>query len=104
MRSFCLAYLTLVFSYQLSFATAPTGRYKEVVDYMQQLQAEMIAAAEALEFERAAAIRDQITTLQSAGDRAETAPSSGRSAPTSRARRPNRRRRGGTRVPRPKRP
>ncbi len=42
-------------------------------ELIQQLQAEMVAAADALEFERAAAIRDRLTSLQ-ADQQRESAP------------------------------
>ncbi len=65
-------------------------------EYLQELEAEMLAAAEALEFERAAALRDRILQLRDqVGKRVEDLRP---------LRAPGRRRaKGGTRVPRPKR-
>jgi excinuclease ABC subunit B len=66
------------------------------------MEREMLAAAEALEFERAAALRDQITRLQeSLGKplaRSPVLPDPGTN------RRQPRRVRGGGRIPRPKKP
>ncbi len=63
-------------------------------EMLKDLEADMLAAAEALEFERAAAIRDRITAL-----------SEGRDPDAQGGRRARRGRRGrGERVPRPKRP
>jgi excinuclease ABC subunit B len=72
-------------------------------EYIQELQAEMLAAAEALEFERAAAIRDRITALQSAPD-PQPVRSTGRAIGPAGPRRGGGRRRAGSRVPRPKKP
>ena len=68
-------------------------------EYINELEAEMMEAAEALEFERAASLRDRITTLQDAigqklSEVATTKSQSGR--------RGKRGKRGGSRVPRPK--
>ena len=68
-------------------------------EYINELEAEMMVAAEALEFERAAALRDRITTLQDAiGQKlSEVATTNSQSG-----RRGKRGKRGGSRVPRPK--
>ena len=68
-------------------------------EYINELEAEMMEAAEALEFERAASLRDRITTLQDAigqklSEVTTTKSQSGR--------RGKRGKRGGSRVPRPK--
>ncbi|MBP90842.1 MAG: excinuclease ABC subunit B [Planctomycetaceae bacterium] len=85
-------------------ANAAVGRTDEAVyvteEYISELESEMMAAAEALEFERAASLRDRITQLQeSIGE-----PLSSVAAPASKSKR---RRRGGgstgAKVPRPKR-
>ena len=51
-------------------ANAAVGRSDETVyiteEYINELVAEMMAAAEAMEFERAAVIRDRITTMRDA--------------------------------------
>ena len=68
-------------------------------EYINEMQKEMLAAAESLDFERAAQLRDQITDLQDAesgGDKREAASGRGRG-------RKGGRRRSGSRVPRPKR-
>ncbi len=72
-------------------------------EYIQELQTEMMEAAEALEFERAAAIRDRITALQSQEDAAPAAKSRGRTGSGRGSRRRVQRRGDGARVPRPKR-
>jgi excinuclease ABC subunit B len=72
-------------------------------EYIQELQTEMLEAAEALEFERAAAIRDRITALQSQEDGAPSAKSRGRTGSGRGSRRRVQRRGDGARVPRPKR-
>ena len=87
-------------------ANAAVGYDKEeeyvTVEYINELEAEMMAAAEALEFERAASIRDKITVLQdSIGQKlseAVAASAGNKSGP-----RRGRRRKSGARVPRPKR-
>jgi excinuclease ABC subunit B len=79
------------------------GRNDETVyiteEYLQELEVEMLAAAEALEFERAAAIRDRITQLRDAvGQKlSEAEVASGRSG------RRNRSRKGAAKTPRPRR-
>jgi len=68
-------------------------------EYINEMQKEMLAAAESLDFERAAQLRDQIADLQDAesgGDKREAASGRGRG-------RKGGRRRSGSRVPRPKR-
>ena len=84
-------------------ANAAVGRTKdeEIVteELVRELEKEMMEAAEALEFERAAAMRDRITKLRDSMGQsvarvdAETAKPRGR----------KKGRRGGSRVPRPKR-
>jgi excinuclease ABC subunit B len=87
-------------------ANAAVGRKDDVQivteEYIQELQEEMVAAAEALEFERAAAIRDRITNLRDAPETsaAEAGPRHRGLAKSGRGGR----RRGGSRVPRPKKP
>ena len=68
-------------------------------DLIHELQTEMLEAAESLEFERAASLRDQITQLREPADR-----KSGDRPSTSSPRRKGRRRRvtKGSRIPRPK--
>jgi excinuclease ABC subunit B len=82
-------------------ANAAVGRTDEAQyiteEYLGELEAEMFAAAEALEFERAAAIRDRITKMRDSmgktvGEIDFHADDNGK----------GRRRRGGGRVPRPK--
>ena len=86
-------------------ANAAVGRTDETVyiteEYVNELEAEMLTAAEALEFERAAALRDRITQLRDSIGRPmnEVALESSKSK--------GRRRRGtkgGTKIPRPKMP
>ncbi|MEO8496235.1 MAG: excinuclease ABC subunit UvrB [Planctomycetota bacterium] len=86
-------------------ANAAVGRTDETVyiteEYVNELEAEMLAAAEALEFERAAALRDRITQLRDSigkpiGEVAlESSQPKGRRKRTAKA---------GTKVPRPKMP
>ena len=87
-------------------ANAAVGRSDEAQiiteEYLQELEAEMLAAAEALEFERAAAIRDRINALQGPPGQTAAEPR-GRLAGAVKPRRAGRRR-AGTRVPRPKKP
>ncbi|MCG8587111.1 MAG: excinuclease ABC subunit UvrB [Pirellulales bacterium] len=64
-------------------------------EYIAELEAEMLSAAEALEFERAAAIRDRIQQIQDGGGK-----SSAKASPQSRGRR--RKAKGGKRLPRPR--
>ena len=84
-------------------ANAAVGRHEEseieTEDLIQELQTEMLAAAESLEFERAASLRDQITQLREPTDRKGGGRRSGASP-----RRKGRRRRvtKGSRIPRPK--
>jgi excinuclease ABC subunit B len=87
-------------------ANAAAGQADESIyitqEYLSELESEMMAAAEALEFEKAAAIRDRIVHLQGAiGQKL----SSGEAAPqtTGRGRRRGNRRTG-EKIPRPKRP
>ncbi len=85
-------------------ANTAVGRRDETVyitqEYIQELETEMLAAAEALEFERAAALRDRIAKMQdSVGQKvsevpAETYHSSGRGR--------RRGRKSGGKVPKPK--
>ncbi len=83
-------------------ANAAVGRTSEAEyvteEFINELEAEMMVAAEALEFEKAAAIRDRITRLrESIGKKlSDVAPES------SPARGRRRKGRGGTRIPRPK--
>jgi excinuclease ABC subunit B len=70
-------------------------------EYLAELEAEMMAAAEALEFERAAAIRDRIVQMRdSLGEKMSEAKASSNREPRRGRRR--RRTKGGGRVPRPK--
>ena len=84
-------------------ANAAVGRHEEseiaTEDLIHELQTEMLEAAESLEFERAASLRDQITQLREPADR-----KSGDRRSTSSPRRKGRRRRvtKGSRIPRPK--
>jgi len=85
-------------------ANAAVGRTDEAQyvteEYLQELEAEMLAAADALEFERAAALRDRIEQMKDfigksiSEVKTETATAEKKSR--------GRRRKGGTRVPRPK--
>jgi len=88
-------------------ANAAVGRDDEAQyvteEYLAELETEMMAAAEALEFERAAAIRDRITAMRDSMGKpvSEVSVEAEKSG-----RRGKRRRRGSTRgkVPRPKKP
>jgi len=86
-------------------ANAAVGRSDETVyvteEYINELVAEMIAAAEAMEFERAAVIRDRITTMRDAIGQPVDAVQEEKSA----EKRGRRRRGGGNKksIPRPKR-
>lgn len=86
-------------------ANAAVGRTDETVyiteEYVNELEGEMMAAAEALEFERAASLRDRITQLRDSIGKPmnEVAIESGK--PKGRRRRSAK---GGTKVPRPKMP
>jgi excinuclease ABC subunit B len=91
-------------------ANAAVGRTTEkeyiTEEYLAELETEMMAAAEALEFERAAAIRDRIMDIRQAGGAASQAspiPVSSASGPDP-ASGHRRRRRPGGRLPRPKKP
>ncbi len=89
-------------------ANAAVGYDKEedyvTVEYIGELEAEMMAAAEALEFERAASIRDKINVLQdSVGKKLSEAVASQAGSGNKSGGRRGRRRKGGARVPRPKR-
>ena len=67
------------------------------MDYIQELEKEMMAAADRLEFEEAGKLRDRITVLRdSIGKKLSEVKTSGSS-------RGKRRKKGGSRVPRPKR-
>jgi excinuclease ABC subunit B len=68
-------------------------------EYLQELEAEMVQAAENLEFERAAIIRDRITELR---DGEGKPGKKNRTAQASQRGRRKKRRNTGTRVPRPK--
>jgi excinuclease ABC subunit B len=81
-------------------ANAAVGRNDETEyiteEYIQELEAEMLAAADQLEFERAGAIRDRIVQLRdSMGEKLSEAP---REKPTGRGRQRGK----GRRLPRPK--
>jgi excinuclease ABC subunit B len=85
-------------------ANAAVGRGSDAVyiteEYIQELEAEMLAAAEALEFERAASIRDRIVAFR------DSIGQTVKSAETEAGKKPRRRGRGGrtgAKVPRPKR-
>ncbi|MDA1054225.1 MAG: excinuclease ABC subunit UvrB [Planctomycetota bacterium] len=86
-------------------ANAAVGRTDETVyiteEYVNELEAEMMSAAEALEFERAASIRDRITQLRDSIGKPINEVSLESSKPTGRRRRSAK---GGTKVPRPKMP
>ena len=71
-------------------------------EYVAELEAEMLAAAEALEFERAAAIRDRIQTIQEKNGE-DTGSSSGGTQMQQRRGRRRRKSKAGSRTPRPKR-
>jgi excinuclease ABC subunit B len=85
-------------------ANAAAGRSDEgeyiTAEFIQELEVEMLAAAEALEFERAAALRDRITRMQdSIGERKSDHEKIGKGIAVKRGRS----RKGGSRIPRPKR-
>ena len=86
-------------------ANAAVGRTDETIyiteEYVNELEAEMMSAAEALEFERAASIRDRITQLRESIGQPMNAVSLESSKPQSRRRRGAK---GGAKVPRPKMP
>jgi excinuclease ABC subunit B len=83
-------------------ANAAVGRTDEsqviTAEYLNELEAEMMAAADALEFERAASLRDRITQLRDevGKDIRDVAPSGGKGRGNSRGRGQR------SRVPRPK--
>jgi excinuclease ABC subunit B len=84
-------------------ANAAVGRANDAVyisqEYLQELEAEMMVAAESLEFERAAAIRDRIVKLRdSIGEMMD----GGQPAPSGRGRRHSRGGKLGAKVPRPR--
>jgi len=87
-------------------ANAMVGRTDETQyiteEFLDELEAEMIAAAEALEFERAAAIRDRIEKMRGSIGEAVDAVDTKSDDRSSGGRRG--RRKGGRQVPRPKRP
>jgi excinuclease ABC subunit B len=80
-------------------ANAAVGRTDEAQyiteEYIAELEAEMYAAAEALEFERAGVIRDRITKMRDSLGKAV-------SEVDFREDKKGKRRRGGSRLPRPK--
>jgi excinuclease ABC subunit B len=85
-------------------ANAAVGRTDETAyiteEYIAELEAEMLTAADALEFERAAAIRDRIEQMRgSIGKSVEEVERVGASGP----KRTRRSKGAGARVPRPKR-
>ena len=86
-------------------ANAAVGRTDETVyiteEYVNELEAEMMAAAEALEFERAAALRDRITQLRDSIGKPMNDVALESNKPKGRRRRSAK---GGTKVPRPKMP
>ncbi len=84
-------------------ANAAVGRTEETQyiteEYVAELEVEMLAAAEALEFERAAAIRDRIEQMHEAiGQPIESVKEKAGGG----SRRAKRRKKGGRRVPKPK--
>ncbi|HRX77926.1 MAG TPA: helicase-related protein, partial [Pirellulaceae bacterium] len=86
-------------------ANAAVGRTDETVyiteEYVNELESEMMAAAEALEFERAASLRDRITQLRDSIGKPMSDVALDSSKPKGRRRRSAK---GGTKVPRPKMP
>jgi excinuclease ABC subunit B len=84
-------------------AAAGAGSEEEYVthEYLAELQTEMMAAAEALEFERAASLRDRIEQLQQSVGRRRSEVAT-RDLRSGNGRRRGSRRGGGARVPRPK--
>ncbi|CAL1125353.1 unnamed protein product [Cladocopium goreaui] len=85
-------------------ANAAVGRTDETQyvteEYLSELEAEMLAAADALEFERAAALRDRIEQMKDSIGKAVHEVKAESAAGNRKPR--GRRRKGGTRVPRPK--
>ena len=89
-------------------SNAAVGRADETQyiteEYLSELESEMLAAAEALEFERAAALRDRIGQMrQRVGGRADQVEIE-QATRTPRGRRPKKRQRGRARIPKPERP
>jgi excinuclease ABC subunit B len=73
-------------------------------EYLSELESEMLAAAEALEFERAAALRDRIRQMrQQLGQRADQVEIE-QATRSARGRRRKKRHRGRGRIPKPERP
>ncbi|HID77835.1 MAG TPA: excinuclease ABC subunit UvrB [Planctomycetaceae bacterium] len=88
-----------------SYAAVGRGDEEQYIteEYLAELEAEMLAAAEALEFERAAALRDRIVQLrEQIGKRADQVELE-QATRRGRARR-RKKARGGRRVPKPERP
>ncbi len=85
-------------------ANAAVGRTDETQyvteEYLSELEAEMLAAADALEFERAAALRDRIEQMKDSMGKAVSEVKTEKATSDRGSR--GRRRKGGTRVPRPK--
>jgi excinuclease ABC subunit B len=86
-------------------ANAAVGQSEETEyvtqEYINELEAEMMAAAESLEFERAAALRDRIVQLQDSVGQKLREVQAESYTPASRGRQ-RRGRKGGSKVPRPK--
>jgi excinuclease ABC subunit B len=84
-------------------ANAAVGRHDEseylTDEYLTELEAEMMSAAEALDFEKAAAIRDRILALRDGDDESSKGKNS---RPSPRKRRGRRSPKTGSKVPRPK--
>ena len=72
-------------------------------EYINELEAEMLAAAEGLEFERAAAIRDRIDEIRQSQGQEPAASAGSRSAQPQRGKRRRKSKRR-QRLPRPKKP
>ncbi len=85
-------------------ANAAVGRTDETQyvteEYLTELEAEMLAAADALEFERAAALRDRIEQMKDSIGKALSEVKTEKATAEKKGR--GRRGKGGTRVPRPK--
>jgi excinuclease ABC subunit B len=89
---------------QANAAVGQTDETKYITqEYINELEAEMVAAADELEFERAAALRDRIEQMQSQIGEKLGAGTSGKSKGKGGGRGKGRRRGGSQRVPRPKR-
>jgi len=89
-------------------SNAAVGRADDALyiteEYLSELETEMLAAAEALEFERAAALRDRIQQMRaSVGSRADQVEIQ-HATRSARGRRRKKKRRGGGQVPKPERP